>query len=188
MAAMGPGIDWMDMHTLSYRVILERFLARGILQGNIETMLSREVNLAARFMPHGLGHLIGLDTHDVGGIPFGMEQARPTELGYKSLRCLKRLEPGMVITVEPGVYFVDFLVDELTTDPKFIPFIKDADALRAFRGFGGVRLEDCVLITETGIENLTNCPRTVGDIEAVMAGRITRREQLAAKPYYRASD
>ena len=185
MAAMRPGVAWIDMHTLSYRVILERFVARGILKGNIDAMLSRDVNLAARLMPHGLGHLIGLDTHDVGGIPWGQEESRPKELGYKSLRCLKVLEPGMVITVEPGCYFIDFLIDELCTSDVFAPFVKDPAALRAFQGTGGVRLEDCVLITETGIENLTNAPRTCADVEAVMAGRVTSRRDLSAKPYYR---
>ena len=185
MAAMRPGVAWIDMHTLSYRVILERFVERGILQGSIDAMLDKQVNLAARLMPHGLGHLIGLDTHDVGGIPWGKEQSRPRELGYKSLRCLKILEPGMVVTVEPGCYFIDFLIEELCTSETFAPFIKDKAALIQFKGSGGVRLEDCVLVTESGIENLTNTPRTVADVEAVMAGRITSRHDLTVKPYYR---
>ena len=91
----------------------------------------------------------------------------------------------MVVTVEPGVYFIDFLVDELCESEVFAPFIKDKAALKAFRGTGGVRLEDCVLVTEEGIENLTNTPRTVKDVEAVMAGKITSRHDLSVKPYYR---
>jgi Xaa-Pro dipeptidase len=113
MNAMKPNVPWIDMHTLSYRVILERFIQRGILIDDIETMLLRENNIAAYFMPHGLGHMIGLDTHDVGGIPWGMEESRPTELGYKSLRCLQDLKEGYVVTVEPGVYFIDYLMDQL---------------------------------------------------------------------------
>ena len=71
MAAMKPGVSWVDMHTLAYRVIVERFTARGVLHGSIEEMLSPEINIGSYFMPHGLGHFIGLDTHDVGGIPWG---------------------------------------------------------------------------------------------------------------------
>jgi Xaa-Pro dipeptidase len=185
MQAMKPGIKWIDMHTLSYRVILERLIGCGILVDDIETMLLLENNVAAHFMPHGLGHMIGLDTHDVGGIPWGMENSRPSELGYKSLRCLKELKAGMVVTVEPGVYFIDYLMDQLLTVDNLKRFIKDASKLNAFRGFGGVRLEDCILITESGIENFTNCPRTVDDVEGVMNGTILTRHDLAVKPYYR---
>ena len=84
MTTSDGGINW-ESSRLTDRVTSEAidWASLASAQGDIETMLSREVNLAARFMPHGLGHLIGLDTHDVGGIPFGMEQARPTELGTK---------------------------------------------------------------------------------------------------------
>lgn len=185
MASMKPGVVWEDMHTLSYRVILERFVARGILIDDIETMLLKENNVAAHFMPHGLGHMIGLDTHDVGGIPWGMEKQRPSELGYKSLRCLQVLAEGMVLTAEPGVYFIDYLMDTLLTDVNLKKFIKDPNKLNEFRGFGGVRLEDCILITKDGIENLTNCPRTCEDVEKVMDGSITSRKGIAKRNYYR---
>ena len=188
MQAMKPNVPWIDMHTLSYRVLLERFVARGVLVDDIDTMLLREHNIAAYFMPHGLGHMIGLDTHDVGGIPWGMEASRPTELGYKSLRCLQTLQEGYVVTVEPGCYFIDYLMDQLITDPKLKTFVKDVDKLNAFRNFGGVRLEDCILVTKDGIENLTNCPRTVEDVENVMNGSILSREGLATKPYYRSAE
>ena len=86
----------------------------------------------------------------------------------------------MVITVEPGIYFIDLLLDQALADPCLAGFI-DAEVLARFRGFGGVRLEDDVVITETGVHNMTNCPRTVEDVEAVMAGRITHRSQLFKK-------
>jgi len=184
MESMAPGVSWIEMHTLSYRVILERFVLRGILVDDVETMLLRQNNVGAYFMPHGLGHLIGLDTHDCGGIPWDEENLRPTELGYKSLRCLKKLEVGMVITVEPGCYFIDYLLDQMLTVPNLKRFVKDETKLLEFKGFGGVRLEDCVVVTKNGIENLTNCPRTVEDVENVMNGTITSRHDLKTKPYY----
>ena len=86
----------------------------------------------------------------------------------------------MVITVEPGIYFIDILLDQGLSDPSLSRFI-NAEALARFRGFGGVRLEDDVVITTTGVRNMTRCPRTVEDVEAVMAGKITDKRQLFKK-------
>lgn len=83
----------------------------------------------------------------------------------------------MFITVEPGCYFIDHLLDQALGDPAKAAFI-NASALTRFRGFGGVRIEDDVLVTPGGCENFTHAPRTVEDIEAVMAGTITQRQQL----------
>jgi Xaa-Pro dipeptidase len=83
----------------------------------------------------------------------------------------------MCITVEPGIYFNDFSLDKALANPEQAKFI-NADALKRFRGFGGVRLEDDVIITHDGIDNLTHCPRTVADVEAVMAGRKTFADQF----------
>ena len=185
MSAMKPGVNMMDMHILSYRVICEHLERIGILRnGNID--LYMEKNLAGYFMPHGLGHFLGLDTHDVGGIPKDLVDKRPKELGYKSLRCLRVLEKGMVLTVEPGVYFVDILMNKLLNNENDLLQYINPDVLKRFRGFGGVRLEDDVIITEDGCENMTNCPRTVEDVEKVMNGTITERGQLK-KLFYRLS-
>lgn len=151
-------------------------MAGGLLKGSVDAMMA--ANLMAFFMPHGLGHFMGLDVHDVGGYAGGLQ--RDTRRGYKSLRTLRIMAPGMVVTVEPGIYFIGVLLDELLADPALRTFV-DEGVLARFRGFGGVRLEDDVVITEEGILNLTNCPRTVEDVEAVMAGRITDRRQLSKK-------
>lgn len=132
-------------------------------------------------MPHGLGHLIGIDTHDVGGYPPG-GRARDTRPGHSSLRCGRDLADGMAITVEPGIYFVDHLLDQALGNPEVAKFLVQEEVVR-FREFGGVRLEDDVVVTKDGIRNLTNCPRTVEDVEGVMDGRITHRDQLFKKYY-----
>jgi len=165
MAAAKPGVCWVDMHKLADRTHLEELKAGGLLQGDVEDML--KVNLGAVFMPHGLGHFMGCDTHDVGGYLEG-EPVRPEEPGLKSLRTARVLKAGMVLTIEPGIYFIDMLLDNALNDPEQSKFLVK-DAIQNFRNFGGVRIEDDVLITETGIENLTDVPRKVEEIVATMA-------------------
>jgi len=166
MRAMKPGVSYIDMHTLSYRIICEELLKIGILHnGSIDEIM--EANIGATFMPHGLGHFMGIDTHDVGGRPKG--HPKQTRAGFAGLRCCLVLKAGMVLTVEPGIYFNDYALDLAIANPTQAKFINQK-VLKLFRGFGGVRLEDDVVVTETGIENMTHCPRTIADVEAVMAG------------------
>ncbi|CAI5950638.1 unnamed protein product [Closterium sp. NIES-64] len=163
--AMKPGVSWVDMHRLSERTILEHLKEGGLLQGSIDDMMAQ--HLGALFMPHGLGHFLGIDTHDVGGYN---NAERLNEPGAKSLRTTRHLEAGMVITVEPGCYFIDTLLDPALADPAVARFLVP-ERIAHFRGFGGVRLEDDVVVTTEGIENLTKCPRDVAEVEAVMAGK-----------------
>nr|XP_040136089.1 xaa-Pro dipeptidase isoform X3 [Ictidomys tridecemlineatus] len=165
MSTMKPGVWWPDMHRLADRIHLEELARIGILQGSVDAMV--EVHLGAVFMPHGLGHLLGLDVHDVGGYPEGVE--RIDEPGLRSLRTARHLEPGMVLTVEPGIYFIDHLLDQALADPAQACFF-NREVLQRFRGFGGVRIEEDVVVTESGMELLTCVPRTVEEIEACMAG------------------
>lgn len=162
--AMKPGVSWPDMHRLAERVVAERLLGMGLLRGTLDDLVLHHV--PALFMPHGLGHLIGLDVHDVGGYPEGVE--RIDEPGIRALRCGRQLEAGMVVTVEPGIYFIDALLDPALRDPQTARFL-DAEALARFRGFGGVRIEDDVLVTDTGSENLTTVPREADAVERIMA-------------------
>jgi Xaa-Pro dipeptidase len=173
ITALKPGINWVDMHALAYRTGAKHLLDMGILKGDLEAVM--EANVMSNFMPHGLGHFMGVDTHDVGGYPKGV--TRPTKAGFKSLRTARVMEPGMLVTVEPGIYFIDFLLDGALADETFAPFI-DADVLARFRGFGGVRLEDDILITETGFEDLTRVPRTIEEVEACCAGTVTVPEEI----------
>eukprot|EP01088_Endostelium_zonatum_P017434 TRINITY_DN513_c0_g3_i1.p3 TRINITY_DN513_c0_g3~~TRINITY_DN513_c0_g3_i1.p3 ORF type:complete len:197 (-),score=76.34 TRINITY_DN513_c0_g3_i1:840-1430(-) len=167
--AMKPGVEWKDMHILSENVIVQGLIDAGILRGTVEEMNKEPVWMGAVFMPHGLGHLLGIDTHDAGGYLKGMErEKRP---GLKSLRCGRKLEKGMVITVEPGVYFIDHLLDEALANEEKRRFLV-VEELEKYRGFGGVRLEDDVVVTEDGMENLTLVPRTVEDIENLMSSNV----------------
>uniref|UniRef100_A0A9L0JB99 Xaa-Pro dipeptidase n=1 Tax=Equus asinus TaxID=9793 RepID=A0A9L0JB99_EQUAS len=166
MSAMKPGVWWPEMHRLADRIHLEELVCIGVLSGSIDTML--QAHLGAVFMPHGLGHFLGIDVHDVGGYPEGVE--RIDEPGLRSLRTARRLAPGMVLTVEPGIYFIDHLLDEALADPARACFF-NRDVLQRFRGFGGVRIEEDVVVTNSGMELLTCVPRTVEEIEACMAGR-----------------
>lgn len=103
--AVKPGVTWYDMHLLADRVILEDLKAAKLLTGDINEML--EHRISALFFPHGLGHMLGIDTHDVGGYPDVTQ--RPKQSGLKSLRTIRKLEQGMVLTIEPGVYFIDYV-------------------------------------------------------------------------------
>ncbi|CAG9858391.1 unnamed protein product [Phyllotreta striolata] len=165
--AAKPGVSWVAMHLLANRVLLEQLKKGGLLQGSIDEMV--DANLAAVFQPHGVGHLLGLDVHDVGGYLEGFPERLPTP-GLKHLRTARKLEQNMVVTIEPGCYFIDPLLDKALKDFNLSRFIV-ADSLKRFRGFGGVRIEDDALVTENGMINLTKVPRTVEEIEDWMAGK-----------------
>lgn len=165
---MKPGTSWSAMHRLAIRTVVEHLIAGGVLIGDIDEVLAAGVG--NNFLPCGLGHFIGCDTHDVGGYLKG-NPARIDEgpHGIKKLRTARTLEAGMVLTVEPGCYFVPSLMDSLLKDPKKSPFVVK-ERLDQFRTFGGVRIEDVVAVTATGCENYTLTPRTVDEIEDVLAG------------------
>ncbi len=163
--AMRPGVAWTAMHRLAERTIAEGLRDVGILKGSVDDLVAH--HLPALFMPHGLGHLMGLDVHDVGGYPAGV--SRIDEPGIRSLRCGRALEAGMLITVEPGLYFIDALLEPALADSVTARFLSTS-VLERFRRLGGVRIEDDVLVTAGGSDNLTHVPRETDDIEAVMAG------------------
>jgi Xaa-Pro dipeptidase len=148
--AMKPGVLWPEMHRLAERVIAERLHDIGLIKGSIDELMAQHI--PALFMPHGLGHLMGLDVHDPGGYPEGV--SRIDEPGIRSLRCGRKLEEGMVITVEPGIYFIDAVLEPALQNPA-ISHLLVPDKVAQFRSFGGVRIEDTVVVTENGCEVLT---------------------------------
>ncbi|KAL6043532.1 Peptidase D [Balamuthia mandrillaris] len=162
--AMKPGVSYPDMHRLAERVILTELTKYGLLRGSVDDMMKHYI--ANLFMPHGLGHFLGLDTHDVGGYPRGAK--RSSEPGLRSLRCGRVLAEGMVLTVEPGLYFIDAVLSKALNNPEQAQFLV-AEKIKEFMDFGGVRLEDDVLVTADGIEVLSQVPRAVEEIEAIMA-------------------
>ncbi|XP_069142921.1 uncharacterized protein [Solanum lycopersicum] len=118
ISAMKPGVSWVDMHKLAERVILESLKKGNLLVGDVDKMMAER--LGAVFMPHGLGHLLGIDTHDPGGYLKGAK--RPKEPGLSSLRTSRKLLKGMVITVEPGCYFIDALLLPALKSPAVSEF------------------------------------------------------------------
>lgn len=165
MDAIKPGVSYVDMHLLSHRVLTQHLLEHGLFQnGTVDELMDHEIS--AYFYPHGLGHLLGLDTHDVGGFPKG--HVRSTRKILAKLRLVRELEKNMVLTVEPGCYFIEAQINELLANPVTAKFVNQ-EMLSRFRGTGGVRIESDVIVTAHGVENMTLVPRSVEDIEAVMA-------------------
>ncbi|KAI9033482.1 peptidase M24, structural domain-containing protein [Hyaloraphidium curvatum] len=164
--AIKPGVNWEDIHRLADRVHVEGLKKLGILKGDVDEMLKKSVG--GIFMPHGLGHLLGLDVHDVGGYPKGVD--RIDEPGLRYLRMRRKLIPGMVLTVEPGIYFIDAFLEPALADPEISKFI-DAPTLERYRKVGGVRIEDDIVVTETGMENLTApfVPAAIDEVEKLIA-------------------
>nr|CAD1843163.1 unnamed protein product [Ananas comosus var. bracteatus] len=165
ISSMRPGVSWIDMHKLAEETILESLKKEGLILGDVDEMMA--ARLGAVFMPHGLGHFLGIDTHDPGGYAKGME--RPKEPGLSALRTVRELQEGMVITVEPGCYFIDALLGPAMQDSVTSKFFNLKEVER-HKNFGGVRIESDVYVTADGCKNLTKCPREPWEIEVVMAG------------------
>ena len=168
---MKPGVKYFDIHMQACRIITQGLQDLGIMKGNIEDSLANGAH--AMFMPHGLGHMMGLDVHDMedlGQIYVGYdEKIRPVDqFGTAYLRLGKELKPGFVLTDEPGCYFIPELIDKWYKEginKEFINF----DKVNEYRDFGGIRIEDDILITETGSKILGKpIPKTVEDIENLM--------------------
>jgi Xaa-Pro dipeptidase len=164
LSAMKPGVMWPDMHQLAEKVILTHLLKMGVLNGTLEEVTA--AHMGAVFMPHGLGHFFGLWTHDVGG--YGPDHPeRSKELGVCYLRTSRELKAGMCITVEPGCYFNQPVLAKARQNPQQRAYLNEA-VLERFKDFGGVRLEDDVVVTLDGIENWTVIPTDIDDIEDVI--------------------
>ncbi|MBR9917333.1 aminopeptidase P family protein [bacterium] len=158
-----PGVKMEDLHLLAARTMMEGLKDMGVVKGNVDDMM--EENIFALFFPHGLGHFLGLDTHDVGGYPKGVDRIeRP---GIKFLRARRELLPGMVVTIEPGIYFVPAVLEPAIADPEKNQFL-NTEKVESLLGFGGVRIEDDIIVTEDGMENMTNVPKEVTEIEDLM--------------------
>jgi Xaa-Pro aminopeptidase len=171
IAALKPGVLYWDIHISSNKLMLSRLKGLGIVNGNTDELA--EQGLGGLFMPHGLGHMIGLDVHDMEDlgenlVGYSDDQERSTQLGLKSLRLAKKLEAGFVLTVEPGIYFIPELIQKWKSEKRFINNV-NYEKLESYYDFGGIRIEDNILITETGHKVLGDrIPKTVEEIEGIM--------------------
>ncbi len=161
-----------ELHLLAALTAARGLIDIGLMQGAPEAAV--EAGAHALFFPHGLGHMLGQDVHDMEdlgdlvGYPEG--ESRSEQFGLNFLRLAKKLEPGYVITVEPGIYFVPALIDRWRAEGRYTDFIR-YDRLEDYKTFGGVRIEDDVLITEDGARVLgPPIPKTVEAVESAIAG------------------
>jgi len=150
-----PGMAFLDVHIAAARVIAAGLTELGIMKGKLDEAV--EAGAHACFFPHGLGHQLGLDVHDMEGLGeswVGYDgHARSQQFGLRSLRMGKRLKAGMAMTMEPGIYFIEGLLAEWKAEKKHLAFIDYAEAER-WAGVGGIRNEEDWLITETGARRL----------------------------------
>ena len=168
-----PGISYRDVHLAASRLILQGLKNIGLVKGDVDEAVA--AGAAGLFMPHGLGHNMGLDVHDMENLGenyVGYEEGikRSTQLGLGSLRMARVLKPGNVVTDEPGIYFIPALIDKWKAEGTCRDFI-NFEALDAYRSFGGIRIEDDLLITESGARLLGSkrLPRTVEEVENAMS-------------------
>jgi Xaa-Pro aminopeptidase len=145
-----PGIEWRDVHLVAALSIAEGLAAIGLLKGDPTALV--ESGAAWLFFPHGIGHLVGLGVRDAGGVP--LRERRDEPKPYPNLRINLPLEPGFVVTVEPGVYFVPAILNDPGNRSRHRDAVNWA-RVDQLLGFGGVRVEDDVLITADGYEVLT---------------------------------
>lgn len=168
ISALKPGVYWPDMHILAEKVILQGLQNIGILDKNADLDTMCAARIAYYFMPHGLGHFMGVEVHDVGGY-LSFTPKRLTQDGLKSLRTARYLAENNCITVEPGIYFIPFLLDRALNDINISKYF-NADILKTYYNFGGIRIEDDIIITFDGCINLTeSLPREIKQIEEVMS-------------------
>lgn len=168
-----PGISYREVHLKTMHLMLEELRALDIVRGDVQDMV--EAGIAGLFMPHGLGHNMGLDVHDMEDygenyVGYDDDQRRSPQLGLGSLRMARKLVPGNVITDEPGIYFIPALIEKWKsekTDQGFVNYSK----LESYYDFGGIRLEDDVLVTSDGARRLgkERLPISPDDVEAAMA-------------------
>jgi Xaa-Pro aminopeptidase len=170
--AVKPGVRYLDVHRAAGKALLAGLIALGIYRGELEELYAR--GAAALFFPHGVGHLIGLDVHDMEDLGdragYAKGRSRIASFGDRYLRLDRDLAAGMAVTIEPGFYRIPMLLEH----PEEVGDLEgalDRAALARYADVRGIRIEDDVLVTETGAEVLTaGVPKTASDVEAAMRG------------------
>jgi len=169
--AVKPGVSFKEIHLLAATEIARGLTALGIMKGDPAEAAKKGAHTL--FFPHGLGHPMGLDVHDLEGmgenvVGYDEEVTRSKEFGLAFLRFGRKLQEGFVMTIEPGIYFIPELIDLWKSENKLAEFI-NYDVVETYKDFGGIRIEDDVLVTATGHRVLGRpIPKTVEEIEGVM--------------------
>ena len=173
LALAAPGVRFVDLHLRAATTLCEGLRDIGLIKGAVEDAV--RVGAHALFYPHGLGHMLGLDVHDMEAlgedkVGYDRETARSDQFGLAFLRLGRRLENHFVVTIEPGIYFIPDLIDQWRQDPRWSSFIA-FDKLDPYRGFGGVRIEDVICITAQGCRGLGPViPKAIATLEAAGLG------------------
>ena len=167
--ALRPGVPFLDVHMRACEVMAEDLKSVGLMKGNVHEAVQEGAH--ALFFPNGLGHMLGLDVHDMealGEAWVGYDgHPRSTKFGLKSLRLARELEPGYVLTIEPGIYFIPELIDLWRSAGKFKDFL-NYDEIEKFRDFGGFRIERDYMILDNGNRRLGKyLPITADEVEAM---------------------
>jgi Xaa-Pro aminopeptidase len=168
--AIKPGTKFRDIHLQVAQIIADGMKELGLMKGDMDEAL--EAGAHALFFPHGLGHQIGLDVHDMENlgenyVGYDDKTKRSDKFGFAYLRFARELQPGFVMTIEPGIYFIPALIDKWKGENKFTQFI-NYEKIEEYRDFGGIRIEDDVLVTESGHRVLgTPIPKTIEDVEEI---------------------
>lgn len=167
-----PGVMFKDIHIQAATVIASGLKELGLMKGDTAEAVKEGAH--GLFFPHGLGHMIGLDVHDMEDlgedyVGYNDKVKRSEQFGLAYLRMAKKLEPGHVLTVEPGIYFIPALIDQWSAEKKYESFI-DYEKLKEYREFGGIRIEDNVLVTDEGRQVLgKSIPKTAEEVEEITA-------------------
>ena len=166
--AVKPGVEFREIHLLACRELASGLKDLGLMKGDIEQAV--QAGAHTLFFQCGLGHMLGLDVHDMEGlgeeyVGYTDKIKRNPEFGFKSLRLAKALEPGFVITVEPGIYFIPELIDRWKASQKNSQYI-NYELIETYRDFGGIRIEDDVLVTDTSHRVLgKKIPKAISEVE-----------------------
>jgi Xaa-Pro aminopeptidase len=169
--ATAPGVRNLDLHLMAAKIITIGLQDLGLMKGDVDAAV--EAGAHALFFPHGLGHMMGLDVHDLEGlgedyVGYDEKTKRSSQFGRAFLRLGKELEAGNVFTIEPGIYFIPELIDQWKSQGLHKEFI-NYDLVETYKDFGGIRVEDDILVTDTGFRVLGQAiPKTVAEIEAMM--------------------
>jgi Xaa-Pro aminopeptidase len=167
VAALKPGVKFKDIHLLACKTIASGMKDMGFMRGDVDEAVAAGAH--ALFFQCGTGHMMGLDVHDMenlGEIYVGYDgENKSTQFGLKSLRLARELEPGYVLTIEPGIYFIPELIDMWKSEKKLTQFI-NYDKVETYKDFGGLRNEEDFLITSGGYKLLGKpVPKTIEEVE-----------------------